>query len=243
MSDVVVPHEVKWTPERVQRFWNYYSSNPGLQDSYFARMAGASLLGQISKRIKIGTAVDIGCGPGDLVKLLLDRGYEAYAADSSLASIEKVKGRFSDHPRFRGGVHNEGITSLPESLADTAFMLEVVEHMDDAVLHGALAEARRLLRAGGNLVITTPNEENLEQSKVICPECACIFHRVQHVRSWSAASLEEFMSKAGFETIACYATTLSPYGAGVLDRLYRAVYPSIRRRRPHLIYIGRRSQD
>ena len=240
MTNDVIPHPIEWTPERVKRFWDFYSSNPALEDSYFARMVGRSLLALVGKRIKIGNAVDIGCGPGDLIELLLAEGHSAYGADSSPSSLEKVERRFEGRSGFKGTTMMEGgKVALPSEAVDTAFMLEVVEHMDDAPLGAALAEAGRLLRKGGHLVLTTPNDENLDASKTMCPECGSIYHRVQHVRSWSADSLRAYVEPFGFSTVTCEATVLSPY-TGPLGLLYRTVYPMIRHRRPHLVYIGRK---
>lgn len=234
------PHHVEWTPEKVSRFWDFYSSNPALQEAYFARMVGPSLLRFVAKRIKIGQAIDIGCGPGDLIQLLMAAGYEAYGADSSPGTIEQVQRRFGEMGMFGGAVlmANAEI-DLPNSSVDTAFMLEVVEHMDDDMLFQALAAARQVLRPGGHLVLTTPNQENLEANQVICPDCAAIFHRVQHVRAWSSDSLRACVEAEEFETVACEATTLSPY-KGVVGAIYRTVYPLARHRKPHLVYIGRK---
>ena len=240
MSDSVVPHEIEWTPERVKRFWDFYSSNPAMADSYFARMVGPSLLSYVGKRIKIGTAVDIGCGPGDLIGLLTQRGHDAYGVDSSPASIAQVEERFAGTPHFKGTAMNDGTIDLPDGTADTAFMVEVVEHMDDEALGGALSEAKRILRPGGHLVLTTPNEENLDASRTMCPECGGIYHRIQHVRSWSSRTLSDYVARFGFDSVSCRGTVLSPY-SGPLGLLYKTAYPMVRGRKPHLIYIGRKT--
>jgi SAM-dependent methyltransferase len=240
MPDTVVPHEIDWTPERIARFWDYTSSNAALADSYFAKMVGPSLLKFVSKRIKIGTAVDIGCGPGDLIGMLIKAGHEAVGVDSSPGSLAKVSERFGGNPLFKGAYQNDGRIDLPDASADSAFMLEVVEHMEDAILTASLQEARRILRPGGHLVLTTPNQENLDASRVMCPECGGIFHRIQHVRTWSADTLRAAVEKLGFSTVAAEPTVLSPYG-GPLGAAYKLAYPRLRGRKPHLVYIGRKA--
>ena len=236
----VVPHEIEWTPARVERFWNFYSSNTALAGSYFALSAGKSLLAFIGRRIKIGQAIDIGCGAGDLIGYLLEQGHQAIGADSSEASLAKVRTRFEGKPGFGGAVRMvDGRIDLPDSSADTAFILEVVEHMDDETLTSALAEAHRVLRTGGHIVLTTPNEEGLDASRIMCPECGGIFHRVQHVRAWSKNTLARYVEPLGFTTVTCEPTVLSQY-QGVMGRLYAIAFRALRGRKPHLIYIGRK---
>lgn len=221
-------HQIEWTPERIERFWDYYSDNKSLEGTYFASMSGQQLIDYVRKRIRIGVAVDIGCGRGDLIGFLLNRRIRAYGMDQSNDSVELVRKRFSSNALFLGA----GDQPPP---ADTAFMLEVVEHMDDEALGKALASIRRILKPGGHLIITTPNNEDLDKGKIMCPECGCIFHRMQHVRRWSADTLASYVERHGFEAITC-----APYRLGcrvglmgLLDKI------RFRHEKPNLIYIGR----
>jgi 2-polyprenyl-3-methyl-5-hydroxy-6-metoxy-1,4-benzoquinol methylase len=222
------PHEIEWTPERIARFWDYYSSNPALSETYFAQRVGRSVVEYVGKMIDIGTAVDIGCGRGDLIDHLLRAGFPAYGMDQSQSSISTVLARFRDNPLFLGAGNEP-----PQ--AETAFMLEVVEHMNDEALDQALGAARRLLKPGGHLVVTTPNEEDLDASKVMCAECGCIFHRIQHVRSWSARTLRARLESAGFQAIRCEPYRLE-WRHGLMGEIDKIRF---RRQKPNLIYIGR----
>ena len=51
------------------------------------------------------------------------------------------------------------------------------------------------------VLITTPNNENLDNETVYCPCCENSFHRWQHVRSWSSDSLSLYLIKHGFKVI------------------------------------------
>ena len=155
---------------------------------------------------------------------------------TELNSRRKVDRRRFAKSEIAPKVH-VGSTTEPE-VADTAFIVEVVEHMDDAALGAAFAEIYRALKPGGHVVITTPNDENLEANRVLCPECFAIFHVMQHVRSWKTRSLSAFTESQGFETVSVDETILSPH-TGLLDRLWRfaKLYGGAR---PNLIYIGRK---
>jgi len=226
-------HDVVWTPGRVQRFWDYYSSNSALEDTYFTKLVGRNLIEVVARRIPIGSALDLGCGRGDLIGYLLEK-HEAGGSDQSPESAATVNRRFEGHSRFRGV--SVGTQSLPDSSVDTVFIVEVVEHLDDATLKVVLSEARRLLKPGGHVVLTTPNAENLEQSKVICPECGCVFHKMQHVRSWTPQSLTDYVSRLGFDGSA-FTTRLSHH-RGLKRIAQRFVSLAMRHLDPHLIYIG-----
>jgi hypothetical protein len=98
---------------------------------------------------------------------------------------------------------------------------------------------RRMLKPGGHVIATTPNEEDLAKGEIICPNCACVFHRIQHMRSLSTGSVEASMRAAGFAPVVCRATYFSPLGGA------HALLERVRRRwerlpQPHLLFIGRR---
>jgi 2-polyprenyl-3-methyl-5-hydroxy-6-metoxy-1,4-benzoquinol methylase len=230
------PRDIEWTDEQIRTFWDYHSRNPALTDQYFSGMMGRSLLRYTARRIRIGTAVDVGCGRGQLIQFLMQRGSDVYGADQSPESVKLVCAQFADLVRFQGAA--VGTEALPGEIADTVFMVEVIEHLGDKVLQSALDEAHRLLKPGGHLVLTTPNKENLEASKIICPNCLTVFHQMQHVRSWSADTLAAKVGQHGFQCRSAEGVVLTTYD-GILDTLYRWLY-LLRHsgNRPSLIYIG-----
>jgi SAM-dependent methyltransferase len=228
-----IPHDIVWTTDRIQRFWDFISSSSGLEDSYFSKARGRSIIDFVSRRIDIGTALDMGCGRGDLIGYLLDD-YEACGVDQSPQSIASVKLRFRSHPRFRGVFADS--KDLPDASVDTIFIIEVVEHLDDEVLASVMSEARRLLKPTGYLVLTTPNDENLDAQKIMCPECACIFHQWQHVRSWTTSGLAQHVRGFGFQGKAV--ATLLSHHEGLKRTAHKIVHRLSRHSMPHMVYIG-----
>jgi SAM-dependent methyltransferase len=245
-NETAVPrqsHEVVWSPEKAEQFWNHFSSDPRLSSQYFSNHSGGLLLEYLSKLVKFeGRVLDYGCGLGYLVGHLLEHGIACEALDFSANSIKRVKEQFADHPLFRGAiVATEVPTPLPDKSIDLLLSVEMVEHLFDMHLAPTFAEFHRLVRPGGTLIVTTPNDEELEASRVLCPDCGCFFHQYQHLRSWTVRSLREALESHGFQTITCHATLIAPkQKAHRLRDLMRRVLRVPAPHQPHLIYIGRR---
>lgn len=239
------PHEVVWTPEKSANFWNYFSNDPKFLSQYFSNHSGGLLIEHLEKLTPItGRVLDYGCGPGFLIKHLLERGVACEGLDFSPGTINRVRGQFDGHPLFRGAtVASELPTPLPDASIDLIFSVEMVEHLFDEHLQPTFAEFRRLLRPGGTLIVTTPNEEDLDASRVLCPECGGLFHQYQHIRTWSADTLRPALEAHGFETISCHATLIAPkLKADGLRKFLRKMRNAPELPKPHLIYLGRRSE-
>lgn len=92
--------------------------------------------------------VDLGCGAGLLAPHLEGKGYTHIGVDLSAASLRQAAahGVFAVRADVRA-------VPLPDACADVVVAGEILEHVPD--LPGAVAEACRLLRPGGLLVIDT----------------------------------------------------------------------------------------
>jgi len=239
-SSTVKPWRLEWTPERVRVFWDWYADHPTLQAEYCSKSLVHSMLDQMEKYIGMrGTFVDFGSGPGFVTEALLRRGIQTYAFDSSHTSVAALHARLGGQPGLLGAAVSEGRMPLADDSADAVLLIETIEHLDAATGQSLLGEARRVLRRGGHVVITTPHEENLRESEIICPNCHCVFHRMQHLRTFGVALLAATVEEAGFRTVVCRGTYFSPFRG-----LHRAL-ELVRRRveriaNPHLLYIGQR---
>jgi SAM-dependent methyltransferase len=225
-----------WTPEMVERFWDWQSGQP---ESYFAAAHAGALLRRLRPHLAADAAVlDYGCGPGDLIAALLDAGFRAAGVDASAATREAVARRFAGRAGFLGAL-------APDELGARRFaavsVLEVIEHLYDEPLDALLATLRRVLEPGGLVLLSTPNEEDLERSYVLCPVTGQLFHRYQHVRSWSRATLVSHLEPRGFEVVSAEATDLrlERRDARALWRRGRRALSPGRKPPPHLVAIAR----
>ncbi|MEO8381355.1 MAG: class I SAM-dependent methyltransferase [Acidobacteriota bacterium] len=234
------PHDVTWTREKSARFWNAMAGRQWPEDHYFSAAVGASLVRFVRSRgIDLsGRILDFGCGPGHLVRELLPFGSAVSGVDFSEQSIQQVIRQFEGQPGFAGGnVIRSVPTDLPDGSFETIFFVETIEHLLDGDLEATVGELRRLLSKGGSVVVSTPNDEDLQRSESICPDCGCTFHRMQHVRKWSASSLSSFMTGWGFKTVAVEALYLQ--GSWWKTLLFGGAARLLGKPLPHLVYIGR----
>lgn len=243
MSKGFYPHEVVWTHENVAHFWSYYSKKQAEDAQFFSHQFGKSILTFARRHIAFANQriLDFGCGAGSLIGHLLDMGIscEVQAIERSAECVDVVRKKFGSHPMFRGV--NE-MTRLPvpcdDDSVDVVFLVEVLEHLLASEFVPTVQEIGRILRRGGHAVVTVPNDENLEGSKVICPECGGVFHRWQHQRSFTSGSLASLMEGAGFITLICRPTTFT---TGSLLDPARRIYHFLEGSRPHLVYIGQKA--
>ena len=101
--------------------------------------------------------IDIGCGTGAMTALLVRRsGVEATGVDASEEMLEVARSREGEHCRFVHGRAEE--LPFAEGSFDRALMKLVIHLVDRP---RALAEARRVLRHDGALVISTLDPESM----------------------------------------------------------------------------------
>jgi O-antigen chain-terminating methyltransferase len=102
--------------------------------------------------------LDIGCGRGEWLEALRDRGLKAQGVDSNTKMLEVCR---------RKGLsvsHSDALTFL-DSAADSSFgaitAFHVVEHLPFSKILAFIDAALRVLRPGGCLIMETPNPENV----------------------------------------------------------------------------------
>jgi len=209
-------HPIEWTPERIERFWNFYSANAAAHGSYFSKQFGGAILALVRGRVRLaGPVVDLGCGPGYFLEELLRNKLACKGIDSSAEAVASVQTRLQGRPGFLGAaVGRLDRITLTDGEVGAVFLIEVMEHVPPDLTAAAYAEISRVLRPGGHLIITVPNAENLEANSVACPECGCVFHRMQHLQRFTAESLAQRMTAAGFTVVFSRGVALKHFTGG-----------------------------
>jgi SAM-dependent methyltransferase len=209
------PERTVWTPRLVKSFWDGLAQTR-LLELGFSRLAGPHLLATVGWHLSPdGCYLDFGAGDGDFVQLLIENGFSAAGLEPSRNRALSLERRLSGRPGFLGVAAPEG-----DEKYDGVFLIEVVEHVLDDESAEVMAAVRRRLKPGGLLIITTPNREDLELGMALEPSTGKLFHRWQHVRSFTPEGLDSFLTAHGFAALTIHQIELTDrifgaHGAGL----------------------------
>ncbi|MEX1141175.1 MAG: class I SAM-dependent methyltransferase [Thermoleophilaceae bacterium] len=166
--------------------WDLVPAGAGAPPAHLVELAAG--LGSVD------AALDLGCGDGRLAEALDARALTL--ADVSGGALERAAMRL---PEARV-VELEPDAPLP--LADNAFDVvlctETIEHVRDIQL--LLSEARRVLRPGGRLALTTPAHSRLTGLDVLVRGFERRFDPLSpHLRFLTRRSLAGLLCELGFD--------------------------------------------
>lgn len=231
----LVPN-LEWNNDIVGKFWDFWCQFP---EYYFTYNFGGIIAKKLKKYIKETEKVlDFGCGNGYLIQHLLKNGLVTAGVDFSPKSISSVNAKYSSQKNFLGAF---GINELKQKglKFDTIISIEVIEHLDDKYLSSTVDMMKSIINKNGIIIFTTPNEEALEDSMVYCPISEKVYHRWQHVRSWSGSSLRAELEKRGLSIQKTFTTDYSAdISKGVFSWMIFLTKKMLGKKLPHLVCIA-----
>jgi len=141
--------------------------------------------------IKPGKLLDVGCGNGVFLHRMHKLGWSVTGIDFDPKAIENCKKLYGADLTFM----NTDLSGarFPDNSFDAVTMSHVIEHVPDPV--SLLTETRRILKAGGRLVITTPNIRSFGHEKF--RDCWSGLDSPRHLQVFSLAALQRCARKAG----------------------------------------------
>jgi len=166
-----------WDKKTILNFHKNYEGD-------FAGDVVSSEIVRLSRRYIGEKILDIGAGSGALI----DQIPKAIGLDLA-----------PKHPNVIAGDISE--LSFKDEIFDTVFTTEILEHLDGETLNRGLREIYRILRVGGYLIITIPNNENLKHNTIRCPKCGVEFHRWGHMQVFDEKRISEDLKGHGFDIV------------------------------------------
>jgi SAM-dependent methyltransferase len=158
--------------------WRLVPEEPGPPDGRLLDFVRG--LGQVDR------ALDLGCGDGRLTREL--EAGELVAADVSEVALERARARLHDVELVR--LDEDEPLPFSDNDFDLVLCAETVEHVRDVQL--LLSEARRVLRPGGELALTTPAAGRV----MAAPDPLS-----PHIRFFNRRSLRRLLEDLGFEPL------------------------------------------
>jgi len=168
----------------------------GLEPSDFA-VRRSFLLEHVATGERV---LDVGCGEGRFAGELLDLGAQVVGIDVAEEPLRRARAR---HPELDVRlVGDAGPWPLQDASFDIVWAGEVIEHVADT--SAWLSEARRVLRSGGSLVLSTPAHERLTLLASALSRRAFARHfdpRGEHLRFYSRDTLTQLLGDFRFQQI------------------------------------------
>ncbi len=211
---------------------------------------GGVLINIINKKVRISNKVimDYGCGMGYFLQDILSRcnPKEAWGCDTSEEFLKTTRSACKRHKNFGGCIlveKDQEVFSKVKGKFDIVFGFEIIEHLSDEMLKYTIQNMYSLLKPNGYVILTTPNKEALKKSVVVCPDCGCYFHKVQHIRKWDKDKLSKYMGGLGFKTVNAIEVTIrkqDTFAQKLISAMDFLLRPVLGRAPSNLIYIGRK---
>lgn len=104
------------------------------------------------------TVLDLGCGRGEWLELLREKGFQARGVDLDEGMLEAC--RQLNLPAEQGDAI-AALREAPDASLAVISGFHIAEHIPFASLQALVTEALRALKPGGLLILETPNAENL----------------------------------------------------------------------------------
>lgn len=145
----------------------------------------------ISRYVKQGAVLDIGCSTGTFLEIFKNKGFEVWGVEPSLSyKIAKKRSIKIFHQIFEE-------VNLPKNYFDVVVMNHTLEHVTDAKL--VLKKIHSLLKKGGILFIDVPNAGSFS-AKILKDKWPYKLPE-EHTYQFTKSSLGKLLTETGFKLI------------------------------------------
>ena len=138
----------------------------------------AEVVKQILKHSKAKQILDIGCAEGFITNYLSQLQAQVIGIDID-QSLKIAKNKVKNADFIQAS-----ITHLPfkDGTFEAATLLEILEHLPNAVINKGIAEVNRVLKSGGTLIVSVPYKEKITYTR--CIHCGKLTPLYGHLQSF-----------------------------------------------------------
>jgi ubiquinone/menaquinone biosynthesis C-methylase UbiE len=165
-------------------------------------------------------ALDVGCGEGRFASELARAGVRVVGIDVAETPLRRARER--DPGLDLRLIEADGPWPIEDASMDAVWAGETIEHVADTA--GWLSQARRVLRPGGRLLLSTPAHGRLRVLRLALSRRAFESHfdpRADHLRFYTRSGLIRLLGELGFQEVSVRAAAGPPGARRLL--LARAV--------------------
>lgn len=150
----------------------------------------------ISKYIKKGNHLDIGCAAGYFIELMLERGYDSYGTDVSQFIVSHAAQNI--RPRIHLSPFHQ--TNYKKNNFDLITMFDIIEHINDPLRD--LSIAHKILKKNGLLCIVTGNIRSLYAKAL--GKHNHFFAGPHHLMLFDHKTIRTALHQSGFKTLSIH---------------------------------------
>jgi ubiquinone/menaquinone biosynthesis C-methylase UbiE len=126
-----------------------------------------------------GEVLEVGCGEGRGIELIIDRAKNYTAIDKIENVIDQLRKKYPTGKFISGNI--PPLSQFGDNSFDRIFSFQVIEHIEND--HLFLSEINRVLKSGGTALITTPNRPR------------SLSRNPWHIREYTAGELTDLAKK------------------------------------------------
>jgi 2-polyprenyl-3-methyl-5-hydroxy-6-metoxy-1,4-benzoquinol methylase len=156
--------------------------------------------------------LDLGCGNGSLTQQIARQGYEVVGVEDSISGIEVARQNIRECNFILASIYDLPYEELADSF-DVVVAAEVIEHL--IYPRELLRNAKKCLKPGGNLVITTPYHSYWKHLVIaLLGKADKHFDPLWdggHVKFFSVATMTKIFQEEGFTDIKFKFAGRTPY--------------------------------
>ena len=159
--------------------------------------------------------LDIGCGDGRNMKSILERTENVTGVDNDKKAVEDAKEKFKDKGNVNLVVAEATNLPFESETFDTVTFLMIIPNLNEA-RSAAIKESVRVLKLGGNMIISSFSENAFEERMKIYEQVHAPIEKIEGTKvifnknlgantseQFSKEELESFGNEAGLTLIDC----------------------------------------